>query len=1050
MTDTTRDPWRAPGQFAIAVVLLCWSVSARAEHLPLKIYTTADGLPHNEINRIVRDSRGFLWFCTRDGLARFDGYAFTSYGMEQGLPSANVADLLETRDGRYWVATAAGLVQFDPSGVPGPHLARNARPSPMFTVASVPDRDPRLLDVNVLLEDRAGTIWCGTGKGLYRLDQTGGGVALRAVDLGMPSDYPLQAFVSAIVEDRAGTLWVATPSGLYRRWQDGRAARYTERDGLPAPYDHLHDLLLDHQGQLWVATRHGGFFQVAAGSSREAITIPRAFAVRDGLPTPWVFRLFEGSDHRFWVGTNQGLIEFVPDAGDPVRRFRVYTVNHGLSFREVTALSEDASGNLWLGTNTAGVMKLARNGFTTYSTADGVSNVNAIFEDGTGSLCVRGTEVDGSGDTKDAYGRFDGRRFDWFKPASVGSLGWVAEQVTLQSRNGEWWLGTGQGVYRFPPTANFAAIQSLQPLTRYTTMDGLAAVQVFRLFEDSHDDVWVATISAPLGHVPYRGLALWERTTGKWKNLTGLVLKDDLPVAFTEDRGGHVWIGFRTRLVRYAGGRFTPFTEHEGLPPGEIRDLHTDRRGRLWLASSRSGLIRLDDPEREHPTFLSYTTTEGLASSTAEVITEDMYGHIYVGTGRGLDRLDPTTGRIMHFTSADGLAPGAFRAAFRDHTGAIWFGMTGGLSRLVPAPDPPGTAPPILVNGVVVAGSPSRVSAIGEHAIALADFAPGENQLQIDFVGLAFTPGETLRYQYRLEGAGSEWSAPSEQRSVTYANLAPGRYRFQVRAVSANGTASTTPATISFTVLPPIWARWWFVALAIGFVGIAARTVYRARMARIFEVANVRARIAADLHDDIGANLTKIAILSEVARQQPADGSALPDRSLASIASISRESVAAMSDIVWAINPQRDRLDDLVRRMRQHAEEVFTAAGVQLTFRAPGDGVGVKLGPQVRRDVYLIFKEAVNNAARHARCTRVEVDIHVEGSWLSVAIVDDGVGFDARTIHDGQGLTTMRRRAERIGGTFEVLTNASTGTRVHVRLPTTVAPTRDRPTSMRR
>ena len=302
--------------------------------------------------------------------------------------------------------------------------------------------------------------------------------------------------------------------------------------------------------------------------------------------------------------------------------------------------------------------------------------------------------------------------------------------------------------------------------------------------------------------------------------------------------------------------------------------------------------------------------------------------------------------------------------------------------------------------------------------------------MQIDFVGLAFAPGETLRYQYWLEGAGLEWSELSEQRSVTYANLAPGRYRFFVQAVSADGTPSRTPAMVSFIVLRPVWARWWFVTLVVAGIGFGARAAYRARMARIVELANVRARIAADLHDDIGANLTKIAILSEVAQRQPASGSVPQESSLSTIASISRDSVAAMSDIVWAINPQRDRLVDLVRRMRQHAEEVFTACGVTLTFRASDDGADVTLGPHVRRDIYLIFKEAVNNAARHARCRRVAIDITVEGSWLSLEIVDDGIGFDAGGIHDGQGLTSMRRRAARVGGSLEVLTTPGTGTRV--------------------
>src|SRR5205085_598970 len=175
-------------------------------------------------------------------------------------------------------------------------------------------------------------------------------------------------------------------------------------------------------------------------------------------------------------------------------------------------------------------------------------------------------------------------------------------------------------------------------------------------------------------------------------------------------------------------------------------------------------------------------------------------------------------------------------------------------------------------------------------------------------VGLGFAPGDTLRYQYRLSGA--DWSAPSEERTVNFVRLRPGNYRFEVRAINSDGMASTKPATISFIIPPPFWLRWWFLTLTALAAGLVVYTIYRYRVRRLLEVANMRTRIATDLHDDIGANLTKIAILSEVAKQQTG-GNTKEDSPLHSIARISRESVASMNDIVWAIDPQRDHLVDL-------------------------------------------------------------------------------------------------------------------------------------------
>ncbi|MBA3513270.1 MAG: hypothetical protein H0T77_02710 [Pyrinomonadaceae bacterium] len=383
------------------------------------------------------------------------------------------------------------------------------------------------------------------------------------------------------------------------------------------------------------------------------------------------------------------------------------------------------------------------------------------------------------------------------------------------------------------------------------------------------------------------------------------------------------------------------------------------------------------------------------------------------------------------------MAPGAIKAAFRAIDGTLWFGTSKGLSRLVPGTDVQPEAPrPILLTGLSVAGERRMVSALGETAMTLQELAASQNQLQIDFVGLSFVPGEVLRYQYRLVGSSADWSAPSQERTVTLASLAPGRYQFLVRAVNADGVASAAPAVIAFGILPPFWQRWWFLTLVASALGLIIYALYRYRVARILELANVRTRIASDLHDDIGANLTKISILSEVARQKLGNGNGEQDSPLASIARISRESVASMSDIVWAINPQRDNLHDVVRRMRLHAEETCMPNEIELEFEAPEDR-DLKLGIDTRRCLYLVFKEAINNAARHSGCWRIRVALSLEKEWLWLEIADNGLGLDVAEESDGNGILSMRRRAESLGGEFEIESITGNGTAVRLRLPYT-------------
>ena len=1028
-------------------------LATRAERLPLKPYTTAEGLAHNEVNKIVRDSRGFLWFCTGEGLSRFDGYSFTNYTTSQGLPNPNVRDFLETRSGELWIATAVGLVHFNPNGEPAPGVVyadeATGGASPMFTVVVPQDKDRLAKSITTLFEGRDGTLWVGTWKGLYRLERSERRFALRPVEIGMPGETPEQRHITDLLEDRHGSLWASSASGLYRRWPDGTAARYVERDGLPD--SHLHDLLEDHRGQFWAATRNAGFFRFVADDGRGPPTVTATHQRWDGL-TIWVFQLFETADRRFWVATNTGLVEFFPDGDEHGRQFRAYTRRHGLSFHEINTLNEDAGGNLWLGT-ILGAMRLARNGFVTYGEGDGLWGIGAIFGDAAGQVCFMGSVV---GDERKTvfegakldvlrpadhyhirYGRFDGQRFTWFLPGEqkIRSFGWVAEGLILQARNGEWWLGTGDGVYRFPPADDFTQIKTARPLALYQTREGLVnPQQVYRIFEDSRGDVWASTSAAP------SGLARWERATETFRrdleNSPGLPPPaDDLARSFGEDAAGNVWIGFTTGVARYRDGSFTFFTAKDGLPPGGIQNIHADRAGRLWLASTRNGLIRIDDPDSERPIFKSYTSAQGLSSNGATVITEDLAGHIYVGTGRGLDRLDPATGRIKHFTTADGLTAGEILAAFRDRTGALWFGGRKGLSRLPVGTDTTTAPPPALITGLHLAGERRTISALGETNIALPDIAADRNQLQIDFVGLSFAPGEVLRYQYKLEGADKNWSVPTEQRTVTFASLAPGSYRFMVRAVNSDGVISATPASIAFTVLPHFYQRWWFIALVALVIGMIAYALYRYRVARLLEVANIRTRIATDLHDDIGANLTRISILSEVAKQRFGNGDEPDKNPLTSIARIARESVSSMGDIVWAVNPERDHLRDLISKLRRHAEEVFSLRDIELHFRAPSAKESRRVGVALRRDLLLIFKEAINNVARHSNCSRVDIDLQIEGSRLLFKIVDNGVGFDTSIASEGHGLQSMRRRAEFLGGTLEIVSNPGISTTVTVNVP---------------
>jgi signal transduction histidine kinase len=298
-------------------------------------------------------------------------------------------------------------------------------------------------------------------------------------------------------------------------------------------------------------------------------------------------------------------------------------------------------------------------------------------------------------------------------------------------------------------------------------------------------------------------------------------------------------------------------------------------------------------------------------------------------------------------------------------------------------------------------------------------------------VGLSYSPGNVLRYQYRL---GDEaWSAPIESRSVHYGALAPGQYRFAVRAINSDGGASPAPATVEFRVVPPLWQHAWFQGLLIAVAVAGSIWVHRARVARLLEIERVRTRIATDLHDDIGSSLSQIAILSEVAHQRTAGG--IAGEPIERIGALSRELLDSIGDIVWAIQPHKDHLSDLKQRMHRFAADVLSARNVEIHWSAGDASRDFELNAELRRQVYLIFKESINNIARHSQATEAHIALLVVDRHLALEVTDNGCGIEPGTRRNGNGLESMKLRAARLGGELQFRSAAGQGTTILLRAP---------------
>jgi signal transduction histidine kinase len=537
---------------------------------------------------------------------------------------------------------------------------------------------------------------------------------------------------------------------------------------------------------------------------------------------------------------------------------------------------------------------------------------------------------------------------------------------------------------------------------------------------------------------------------------------DDLHAvhALAEDRFGAVWIGSHAgRLLRYRD-RFEEIPLRP-LQPGQrppvyeaVGSIVADRQGRVWLASTAHGLGRIDDPRAAVPVIRWYGKADGLSSDTAWMIVEDVSGDLFVGTGRGVDRFDPANGRFTHYSADDGVPRGEILGFLRDRSGRIWLATTDGVARFDVRTDDRQFQPLTLITAIRVGGMPLPTRADGTQRFDGFTVQPGDRRLEIDFVTPGVQTSDGLRYQHQLAGLDRDWTT-TDARTVALAGAAPGNYRFLVRAVFADGTV-TDPAVVEFTVLAPVWQRRWFIALAAIFTCALAFAVHRSRVKHAIAVERVRSQIAADLHDGVGASLSRIAILSEVVRQQA--HSTLPDAmpALTAISDNARAVIDDMSDAVWFIDPHVDTLQQVVIRARAMASELFDGQPIRWSVEATDDASKVSLSSEQRRHVYLVIKEALTNVLRHAQATTVVVLVTASQGRLRIEVTDDGIGLDGRarnaegtgasghcsrpdtSVRGGHGLENIGRRASALGGAVSIVSKAEgRGTSIVVEVPMT-------------
>lgn len=958
-----------------------------AQELPFKNYSTRDGLVHNDVCRIYQDSQGYLWIGTAEGISRFDGATFTTYMLTDNssatMPTTFVNTFFEDRKRNLWIGLNldGGVSKF------------NLLDRSFVKYKIIPDRPSQSNYVNTILQDAKGTFWFGTNDGFFTFEN--GFFRRFRIDTLKTTGATM-----VLYEDRHGTVWITTHRGLYRH----STKLGTQLVQLPGLRTILFNALYeDKEGNLWIGTDDIGLIKLKNYPPQGKSAFPlKTYTIANGLPSNSVHDILQDDSGTLWIATWAGLSKLLPGT----QKLITYTTANGLPSNNVMDILQDREGNLWLAT-TKGISKLTGETFVNYGKSEGLPGefllnvVRGADDDlwfvGTGGACHM---------TGDTFVPVEALRGQHVLSVAVDNMDIV-------------WFGTTNGIVKW---ANGSVI------ARYTTTNRLPDKAIHSIFHDSRGRIWFG-FRAGVSQ-------LWE---GKFRNLYGDAnsplepgMNEDhskypLVIGMTEDEEGTVWFAtYRHGVYKFPAAYDSDSNWVKVDIPISFRTraILCDRDNKLWIGTRLDGVFRYDP---QTGALRQYTTADGLSSNFVRSIFQDSKGNFWFGTTRGVNRFDGTSFR--QYSTRDGLAGDAVFACVEDEQGNLWFATSTGVSRYNPAYDQRNTVPPpTYLIRFRVFGKEVPI----ENGIHLS---ASQHSVSFEYVGISFKDETQVRYQYRLKGLDPDWSEVTERQYVNYTNLSPGSYTFEVRARNVDGVWSVQPATFNFSIATPIWQRWWFLTLmALALSGMIFG-VHRYRLNKLLEIERMRSRIATDLHDEIGTTLSSISLFSEMARHEIQNIAPKVANKLKEVSMTAQQLVETMRDIVWAINPANDTVEDVVLYMKQFAAEVLEAKGIEFSFVTPKEVRGLHLPMDVRHHLYLIFKEAVNNMVQHSGCSKAEINLNLGEGILTLAVSDNGRSFDRSKSFSGSGLKNMARRAQAIRGTLKVDSTVGKGTTVALRVP---------------
>lgn len=987
---------------SLAAIEVTWS---QLPAITFEVITTKDGLPSNTVLSATRDHAGFMWFGTRQCPVRYDGVSFKSF---TSYTTNFVTGIQTDKHNNIWVSSDRTAI----SVINGKTLQMKPISGDVKHKGSTGD----------FYIDKYGSGWFSDHHGINRID----------LNTHKQHRYPFRQtnFIwlkASFVEDLDSNLWViGRDNGLFRydRQQDTLICVIGADNGKPDQFDQLlgSRAILGVDGFLWIGTYNFGLLKFD----------PRTHAVEifpTGRPENQVLSLQEGFDENgkriLWIGDNQGLGIFRPD----LKKFYFFSGILPKSY-EVNFIYRDPDDIVWICT-TDGILKYHPRS----NVIQAISIPHAILPEAVDITAIHQDKRPGY-ENKYYLGTSSGLLLQWDRqenefsrivyPASAAETKWI------EQRNEMLWIGTNRWDYERPGIFVYDLDRGqfvTSPLTRAANQ--FFSVPFFMYGFLKENKLWIGNSD--------EGIHVLQEEDGKivtsWADeaIKKLIHNNNLINDIMVDKKGRLWVGSYKGVFRYDEKKnvfesMDPDTLQEGMDDSTVNSLIEDSVGNVWAA--RWGSLTMTSEGGKLLKVIG--AKDGFGDREIKGLTLDYAGNIWVGNHEGLYCYQLEKDQLTRFTMNDGLLNNNTsnqifisndrRELFVGHIQAFNVVKTNEVLRK-------SEPPPLVVNSFKIHQTEYPVDE--SKVIRLS---PSQNVFSVDFVALNYRKQDDNQYAYYLEGFEEDWNHIGSKHIAYYTNLNPGTYTLHMKSGDSFGNWNEDILKLNIEVLPAFYETIWFKILVSLFIAGILYAFYQYRINQLLHLQQVRNRISADLHDELGSTLSGISIMGSLAKKQlsdPQTSGLLVDRIMDDVRQIS----SSIDDIVWNISPKNDSLSSLIARMTRYASELFEAKLISFKFDIPEAVEGVKLSMEQRRNIYLIFKESINNLVKYSKCTEAFVGIGFSKGHLHLTIRDNGIGFDPAAPTDRNGLRNLKDRAHHLKGRIDIQSTVGMGTSIQLQLP---------------